>query len=319
MIRHPKLPVHRSRLLKLKPEPLLEKRRSMTVVAGFPGLTYVVLAADSEEGGGLAKSSVHKIAEVDKVDSKCLIGGAGHGDFIDLAVQHADEQIPAGADLKFLRQKLETIVTEIYTKRIETYPENQRDDLEFQLLCALWSKKDQAKGPKLVRVRRAASLLRKTPEVIGIGTYLARYLIATLGKPNPSPFEAVRLATYVIAQAKKFVTQCGGETQVMTLTADGSVLDMPKPIILQQEVMSSLFVENFSRILFYATDPISHDMDPDKMRAALEAGIAEFTSNMSNPAVLLNALGVGMPFQPNLSNMSSPEPKVDKKSSDSPE
>jgi 20S proteasome alpha/beta subunit len=280
----------------------------MTVVAGFPGLGYVVLAADSEEGGGLAKSSVHKIAEVDKGDSKCLIGGAGHGDFIDLAVQLADEQIPSGADLKFLRQKLETVVTEIYTKRIETYPENQRDDLAFELLCALWSKKDATKGPKLVRVRRAASLLRKTPEVIGIGTYLARYLIATLGKDHPSPHEAVRLATYVIAQAKKYVTQCGGDTQVMILASSGTVIDTPKPIILQQEVMSSLIVENFSRILFYATDPIAHGMNPDKMKEALEEGIASFTASMANPAVLLNALGVGLPFQMDSpSSPSSPE------------
>jgi hypothetical protein len=130
----------------------LEISRAMTIVAGFPGIGFVVLAADSEEGGGLAKSSVHKIALVDKGDSKCLIGGAGHGDFIDLAVQHADEQIPANADLKMIRLRLEKIVTDIYTQRIETYPEHQREQCEFHLLCALWSKKDLTKGPQLVAI-----------------------------------------------------------------------------------------------------------------------------------------------------------------------
>src|SRR4051812_10492822 len=80
--------------------PRLEPTPRMTIVAGFPGLNFVVLAADSEEGGGIAKSSVHKIALIDKTNCKCLIGGAGHGDFIALAVQQAEEQIPATADIK---------------------------------------------------------------------------------------------------------------------------------------------------------------------------------------------------------------------------
>jgi hypothetical protein len=51
-------------------------------------------------------------------------------------------------------------------------------------------------------VRRSAALLRKVPEAIGIGTHLARYLIATLSRPNMTIFQASRLAVYVIEQAK---------------------------------------------------------------------------------------------------------------------
>jgi 20S proteasome alpha/beta subunit len=180
----------------------------MTIVAGFPGNGFVVLAADSEEGGGLAKSSVHKIATIDKGNCKLLIGGAGHGDFIDLAVQHTDDQTPANADIKVARAKLEGIVTDIYAKRIDLYPSHERDELAFELLCAVWSKKDGQ--PQLVRVRRSACLRRKTPEAIGIGTYLARYLIATLGSTDMNLGQAMRLAIHIIAQAKKYVTSCGG-------------------------------------------------------------------------------------------------------------
>lgn len=243
----------------------------MTIVAGFPGPGFVVLAADSEEGGGIAKSSVHKIALIDKGSCKCLIGGAGHGDFIDLAVQQAEEQLSVTSDLKVMRNKLEAIVTEIYAKRIDYYPEHQRDDLTFELLCALWSKKDGA--PVLVRVRRSASLVRNTPEAIGIGTYLARYLIATLGgTPSSSnAFQTLRLATYVIAQAKKYVSSCGGSTQVLSIGADGSVAEMPSQMTNQYELATSVLFEDIAKVVFYATDPLTTGFDGEKMKAALEA------------------------------------------------
>ena len=68
-------------------------------------------------------------------------------------------------------------MTDIYASRIDRYPEYQREDLAFELLCAVWSKKDSQ--PRLVRVRQMAALVKKTPEAIGIGTYLARYVIDT--------------------------------------------------------------------------------------------------------------------------------------------
>lgn len=260
----------------------------MTIVAGFPLTGFVVLAADSEEGGGIAKSSVHKIAFVDKDNCKCLIGGAGHGDFIDLAVQHAEEQIPANADLKVMRQKLESIVTDIYANRIDRYPPHERDDLAFELLCALWSKKD--KEPRLVRVRRSACLVRKTPEAIGIGTYLARYVIATLGSDEMQITQAIRLATYLIAQAKKYVTSCGGSTQVMVISADGQVVEVPTAMITQSELTTALFVEEIAKIVFYATDPLLTGFDGDKIREAIDHGIARWGEQLPMKFLTMSGL-----------------------------
>jgi 20S proteasome alpha/beta subunit len=260
----------------------------MTIVAGFPGTGFVVLAADSEEGGGLAKSSVHKIAVVDKGNCKCLIGGAGHGDFIDLAVQHVDEQLPVTADVKMARAKLEAVVTDIYAKRIDLYPEYQRDDLAFELLCAVWSKKDVQ--PQLVRVRRSACLRRKAPEAIGIGTYLARYLMATLGSPDMQLHQAVRLAIHIIAQAKKYVTSCGGSTQAMAIGADGHLIDLNQQLIAQYETATSLIVEDVAKVVFYATDPVLTGMDGEKMKTALEAGMAQWAAQL--PFKLIGMMGL---------------------------
>jgi 20S proteasome alpha/beta subunit len=260
----------------------------MTIVAGFPGSNFVVLAADSEEGGGIAKSSVHKIAQIDKSTCKCLIGGAGNGDFIDLAVQHAEEQIPGAADIKTIRQRLENIVTDIYAKRIDAYPEHERNDLAFELLCAIWSKKDGT--PRLLRVRRLASLIRRTPESIGIGTYLARYLIATLGSDQMTLPQAMRLAIHVIAQAKKHVAYCGGSTQAMALTSDGGVIDLLPPFITQYETATSLIVEDVAKVLFYATDPIMTGMDGAKLKAAIDVGMAQWATQL--PQKLMEMIGL---------------------------
>ncbi len=285
-------------MIRSKPKVGLERRPSMTIVAGFPGPGFVVLAADSEEGGGLTKSSVHKIALIDKGDSKVLIGGAGHGDFIDLAVQHADEQIAPKSDLKTIRVKLERIVTDIYSQRIESYPEHQREQCEFHLLCALWSQREAGKSPQLIRVGRAVSLIRRAPEAIGIGTYLARYLMATLGIEGHDVYKAVRLAIYVIAQAKKYVAQCGGQTQVVVLSNDGTVVEIASHLMAQHELTSTLLVEQFSKLLFYATDPVEHGMDGDKMKAAIESGVADLTAKFQNPVFLLQQLGIPVPIKP---------------------
>ena len=251
----------------------------MTIVAGFPGNGFVVLAADSEEGGGIAKSSVHKIALVDKGNCKCLIGGAGHGDFIDLAVQHAEEQIPVTGDVKTIRQRLEAIVTDIYANRIANYHEHQQDDLSFELLCAVWSKKDGQ--PRLVRVRRSAALLKKTPEAIGSGTYLARYLFDTLGgSTDLNLFQAMRLLTHVIAQAKKYVSYCGGATQAVSIATDGRVIEVPENLINQYRLMDSAIVEDIARVVFYATDPIATEMNGEKIKLALEVGLAQWNARL---------------------------------------
>ena len=107
-----------------------EPRPPMTIVAGFPGNVpgdrFVVLAADFDEAGGLTKSSVRKIAVIDKGGCKCIIGGAG---FIDLAVQHINAELQPPFSVSAVNELIEDVVTQIYADRIDTYPAHEQDDL----------------------------------------------------------------------------------------------------------------------------------------------------------------------------------------------
>jgi hypothetical protein len=83
----------------------------------------------------------------------------------------------------------------------------------------------------------------------------------------------------------------------MVLGQDGQVVDVASHLIAQHEMTSSLFVDSFTKVLFYATDPVENGLDGDKMRLAVETGIGELTAKFQNPAFLLQHLGIPIPIK----------------------
>jgi 20S proteasome alpha/beta subunit len=258
----------------------------MTIVAGFPGNGFVVLAADSDETGGLTKSSVRKIAVIDKADCKCIIGGAGNGDFIDLAVQQLNAELQPPFSVSAINELIEDIVTQIYADRIDTYPAHEQDSLGFELLCAVWVKDDQL-APQLIRVRRALHLVRTAPETIGIGSYLARYLIATLARPQMSLMNAYRLAVYLVAQVKKHAQDCGGSSQVIGITSDGTTVQLWPATITQHEYTASVVMERAMPFLLYTTDP--HAIDAERINKAVDFAAEQIKKELAVILPLLPA------------------------------
>ena len=240
-----------------RPRNQREERRPVTIIAGFPITGWVVLGADAEEGGLFAKSSVEKIAVINGEDYKCLIGGAGDADFIDFAVQEAEQDLKASnipITLEVLRLTLEKVVTEIYLSRIDPLPPHQQEDAHFDLLCALWTQ--ESGEAQLVRVGRAVSLIRQRPEVIGIGGYLATYLIDTLRSDPLALRNVERMCAYILARVKAHVKDCGGSSQILKLGADGTIDAVPQFVITEDEQTTSLVMDRGVRWLFHWTDPI---------------------------------------------------------------
>lgn len=241
----------------------------MTIVAGFVGEPtaqipgFAVLGADSEESGGLIKSSVRKIAKIDKEFCTVLVAGAGHGDFIDYAIEQIENELEPHSSRQDIRSTIERIVTEVYSNKIDTYPASQRDELEFELLCAL-----RVPGsPKvdLVRVRRALSLALKVPTTIGIGGYLARYIIATFYTPGLPLYHNTRFAVYLLAQVKKHVTSCGGASQVVWLDGNGETGELWPASVSQHELSTSVVMEGGAKWLFDFVDPMGWGFDLSKV------------------------------------------------------
>ena len=237
----------------------LERRRDVTIIAGFPVTGFVVLGADGEEGGDYEKAAVRKIATLKGPDYSCVVGGAGDGDFIDLAIQDAGEAlkaIPRGAVTSdAVRLALEEVVTDIYAHRLDSYPLEQQGDLQFQLLCAVWTK--ESGKAQLVKIGRSFSLIRTNPEALGKGSYLARYVIETLALRETEMLgrHAERLCAYVLATVKAHVKDCGGTSLILVLNDAGEVREVPQYVITEDEKSSGIVMDRV-RGLFHWTDII---------------------------------------------------------------
>jgi len=247
----------------------------MTIVAGFPGkgtgdpeTAYVILAADSEESGMVLKSSVRKIARIERAQWKCLVAGAGGGDFIDLAVQQIELLAAPPSSLSEARECIEGIVTEIHRKRIQKLPAEDRAAQSFELLCALWV---EGEGVQLCRVGLGFSLILHAPVTIGSGEHLARYLIATYHYPLLPLYHMTRLAVYLLSEAKKHVMYCGGSSQVVWIDARGQLEELFPGTIAEHERSNAAVMEVAGRGILYLADPLGWGNDLSKVDAAVDS------------------------------------------------
>jgi 20S proteasome alpha/beta subunit len=238
----------------------------MTIVAGFtgkgvlePGVGffadrhYVVLGADSEESGGYIKSAVRKVATVDKGDCKCLIAGAGSGDFIDFAIQESATKLSLGSSLADIRRQIEAVVSDIYATRIAQYPPDEQREHRFELLCGIWVRNE---GVQLVRVTRAVSLVLDSPATIGIGADLARYIIDSFNYPNMTLYHATRLTAYLLSEVKKHVPMCGGTSQVVWMDETGKSMELLPGSVGEHERSTALVMSTIGHTLLHFADPM---------------------------------------------------------------
>lgn len=245
------------------------KEKSMTIVAGFlskngrNNVPCVILGADSEESGNAINSTVRKIERVERPECTCLLAGAGNGDFIDLAIHEVRNELTAPFTHVSIREQIEKIVDDIYAQRIDSYPPHEQDDLGFQLLGAVWVK--GLEKVEMIRVRRAFSVSAERPTTIGIGSDLARYIIGNLYSEVMTGYHATRLMVYLLAQVKKHVPDCGGNSQVMVLEANGAVHELWPHTIQQHEMSTSLVMDSGAKLLFHFADPMGFGYDMAKV------------------------------------------------------
>jgi hypothetical protein len=286
-------------------------RLPVTIIAGFfatpknatdETLEFALLAADSEEGTALTKSSVRKIAQIDTPAYKCLIGGAGNGDFIDLAVQESAFALAAHppSNLTEFRLTLEKVVTSIYKDKIDTFPLAEQETRGFELLCAIWVPTQV----QLISVGRSFSLVRHKPVAIGVGGYLARYILARFYEDNMPIRLAVRLAAYLVGQVKTYSQACGGATQAVAIYGDGRIAEVSTASVASDEAQVGM-VMNCARVLFYATDPVLVDGNVQSLKERVDGIVGALKTDLEN-FLQPQSLPVVTPSTPQMSDSPSP-------------
>jgi hypothetical protein len=76
----------------------------------------------------------------------------------------------------------------------------------------------------------------------------------------------------------------------MAIGTDGKVIDLSQPLIAQYETATSLTVDDVAKVVFYATDPVMTGMDGEKLKAAIELGMAQWAAQL--PLKLIEMIGL---------------------------
>ena len=197
--------------------------RSVTIAIGFNCSDALLLGADTEVNTGqISKLDSSKIFRKDhKNGIKSAITYSGSLTYGRMAMQHIEQSLGAlpSADLTIseMRKRIEKEVFQLNKEHI--YPHPDRYNVACDLLIALWSPKDNSAALLWTENSSVNELLGYA--AIGVGNYLAHYLIRPKYKPTMVEKDIRPLAIEAIEAAKNFVPGCGGFTELIKLTRNG--------------------------------------------------------------------------------------------------
>ncbi len=195
----------------------------LTIIAGFHCADGIVLCADTQENvAEYIKRNVPKIEARPRSlgmasQIPCAVfAGAGDADFIDSMIEKlwaAMEQ--KGGDLDGMIEAAEDELISQYQKLVPVHP-NGMPDASF--LVAVWA---APREMSLLKINGPILKRNVQFDAIGFGDILVTYIASRLLHIKTFLDEAVPVSIYMVDEAKQHVTECGGETHVVTLDEEG--------------------------------------------------------------------------------------------------
>ena len=222
------------------------ERMAVTLIVGLRCTDGVVLAADTEESTAYTRGRTRKLlTRTFANDAVVAIAGAGSGDLIDSAVEQIFEMVDTSkpkniADLKALiRQAL----LRFYRQEVRNYPTRDPLDTVVDLICAIRAPAPdkhfalyKASGPVISSVSGFA--------VLGSGAVM-RHVLEELYQPTIAVQRGVALVLHLLSLGKRYVTGVGGDSHIVTLTADGMPVQEPIGEIRIKE----RYLDGFNRLV----------------------------------------------------------------------
>lgn len=202
-----------------KPKPWRPQRtKRMSLVMGIFCSDGLLLTADREESGGVAKRSVQKLFEVrPNGDWVMVIGTAGHSAFSDFttraiaraALQKHDTFI---ADRE---QIMSDTLRDVYRDYMYCVPKEVREDRTIELLIGIKS----GTGDAIFLYKTADEILNPASEYAccGIGEDVANYFLDRLYDPMLTERQLIAFSAFVVREAKVSVGGVGKETDCVFL------------------------------------------------------------------------------------------------------
>ncbi len=221
----------------------------MTICAGFKNNFGVILCADSQETVGAMKFDAPKLVikpslgePTDKV--RMLFAGAGDGPFIDKLVDRMWRAALQGPDMTIdgIVARIEDANIEWHQRIWKLYSANDRPQAD--ILFAI-----HATGLEVHLYKATGPIINEVDNYafVGCGEDLRAFLAENFRIGTSSIEDDVGASLFILANAKKYVDSCGGDSQLAALMIDGSIQELKR---WNASVLSDGF-EQIAGDLFY--------------------------------------------------------------------
>jgi 20S proteasome alpha/beta subunit len=253
-----------------KPKQQLPERKRMTLIAAFSGAGGTVLMADSQETTGYAKKSVTKIEPFESKPYRFALAGAGNATHIEAMTRHlcyhsglnalSDDSKHADVERLLKAKVLEYYQTHIWPRASE------KPEMEFIFLA---QPKPTGHALTFHITDGQVNFCQFEPKAIGIGAYLADYLLPKFEGYAQGVPELLAKAVYILKEVKENIEGCGGESQIYFFTTEGNVDHLSQSETQEIEAMLDLF-DNMARRSFDATfDVDEHSISPESIASEI--------------------------------------------------
>jgi 20S proteasome alpha/beta subunit len=218
----------------------LPERKPVTLIAGLKCTDGIVLAADTEESTYLTRGRARKLLartfeRADKKPTKAkkgkgdyqtpkpyvvvAIAGAGTAALIDAAVEQVFDAVSQSntSTIAQLKTTISDALLNFYRHNVSAYPTRDPLDNLIDLICAV-----RAVDGDLALYRASGPLISTVSgfAICGSGEII-RHVLEELYQPTVSVPRAVALVLHLLNLGKRYVTGVGGDSEILTLTADG--------------------------------------------------------------------------------------------------
>jgi hypothetical protein len=193
----------------------------MTIAAGFVAEDGVVVCADSQHTGTMAKFDQKKIRDMVSGDSYLVLGGAGTSDYIDMAGDLIEDKFKkCRKGESSIRRIIKDAVLEVYRNHIIPFwqANDTRAPQVFLIVAArlagglyLWKCSETA----ISRCQRSA--------FVGIGSETANRLASWLLPRRQTLAVTQVIAKEIMAETKRTVPDCGGLTHLCSMPIKGVI------------------------------------------------------------------------------------------------
>lgn len=253
----------------------LERRKYVTIAAGFVCNSGIVLCADTQEQAGYIKTTGQKIFGYKRDWCNAVFAGAGNADLIDSLIEQIADKLDEGHNTqKSVIAAMRSAVLEFHQNEVAYYP-GDGDDRLIEMLVGIKPHKERE---LLCKITGPAIKMVPAYAVIGTGT-LVRYIAQRLYRDDMPINHGIYASIYLLAMAKKYVSGCGESTHIFTIRSDNSMQAETVVSVMDQEMNISRFESDTRDLLFAPSDLAGNCGNSGNKRAGLRATWQSFASN----------------------------------------